>query len=57
MTREQINARIATAAGGVDPKTTERVLVGLEQVILAETQKGGNKFVRIMGLYQDWKNK
>ena len=54
MTRAEINQTIARAAG-VDVATTERVLVGLEKVVQAELSKGGNKFGRIMALYQNWK--
>jgi len=56
MTRDEINQRVGYAAG-IDAKTTEQVLVGLEQIILAEMAKGGNKFARVMGLYQNWKTK
>ena len=56
MTRDTINQTIARAAG-VDAQTTERVLVGLEKVILTELSGGGNKFARIMALYQAWKIK
>ena len=56
MTREEIN-RLVGHAAGIDVRTTEQVLVGLEQVILVEMSKGGNKFARIMGLYQNWKTK
>jgi len=54
MTRDEINQTIARAAG-VDIAPAERVLVGLERVIQAELSKGGNKFGRIMALYQNWK--
>jgi len=56
MTRDAINQTIARAAG-VDVQTTERVLVGLEKVILTELSGGGNQFARIMALYQAWKIK
>jgi len=55
MTRDEINRVIAHAAA-VDVNTTERVLVGLERVILAQMAQGGNKFGRIMTLYQNWKD-
>jgi len=55
MTRDEINRLVAHAAGGVDIATTERVLEGLERVILAEISRGGGKFTRILGLYQNWK--
>lgn len=55
MTRDEINQTIAHAAG-VDTVTTERVLIGLERVILAQIAQGGNKFGRMMALYQYWKN-
>jgi len=55
MTRDEINRVIAHTAG-VDAITTERVLVGLEKVVLAQMARGGNKFGRIMALYQTWKN-
>lgn len=54
MTRNEINHMIAQAAN-VDVTITERVLVGLERVVLADMAKGGNKLGRIMGLYQSWK--
>ncbi|MCL2842683.1 MAG: hypothetical protein FWE28_04355 [Oscillospiraceae bacterium] len=56
MTRDEIN-RLVGHAAGIDVNTTEQVLVGLEKIILAEMAKGGNKFARIMGLYQNWKTK
>jgi len=57
MTRDEINRLIARTAG-VDVRTTEQVLVGLEKVILADlARSGGNKLGRVMTLYQDWKNK
>jgi len=56
MTRDEINRQIAHAAG-VDVQTAERVLVGLERVVEAELARGGNKFARIMLLYQNWKGK
>jgi len=56
MDREAINQMVAQAAGGIDVETTERVLEGLEQVILGQMGVGGgNKFSRIIALYQDWK--
>ena len=56
MTREEINRLIAQAAG-VDVRTTEQVLVGLEKVTLADLSRGGgNKLGRVMALYQSWKN-
>ena len=55
MTREEINKTIAQAAGNVDVRTTEQVLIGLEKVIQAQLALGGNKFGRIMALYQNWK--
>jgi len=54
MTRAEINEVIARTAG-VDTVTTERVLVGLEKVVLAQMAAGGNKFGRVMVLYQNWK--
>jgi len=56
MRREEINQMVGHAAG-IDARTTEQVLVGLEKIILAEMAKGGNKFARVMGLYQNWKTK
>ena len=56
MTRDEINRVIAQSAG-VDVQTTEKVLVGLERVVLAQMARGGNKYGRIMALYQNWKNK
>ncbi|MCL2563052.1 MAG: hypothetical protein FWE08_03340 [Oscillospiraceae bacterium] len=56
MTRDEINQVIAQAAG-VDTVTTERVLVGLEKVVIAQMSRGGNKFGRMMLLYQNWKGK
>jgi len=55
MTRDEINHLVAHAAGGVDVVTTERVLDGLERVILSELSRGGGKFTRILALYQSWK--
>ena len=55
MSRDEINRLVAHAAGGVDVATTEQVLEGLERVILAELARGGGKFTKILGLYQDWK--
>ena len=56
MTRAQINQIIAQASG-VDTETTEKVLVGLERVVLSQMNAGGgNKFARIIALYQSWKN-
>lgn len=55
MTRAQINQIIAQYSGGVPVQTTEQVLMGLERFILQESAKGGNKFAKIMGLYQNWK--
>ena len=55
MTREEINRMVAQAAGGVDLKTTERVLEGLEKVIFSQMGAGGNRFGRIIALYQSWK--
>ena len=55
MTRDEINRLIARAAN-VDIATTERVLIGLEQVVQTELAKGGvNKLGRVMTLYQNWK--
>ena len=54
MTRDEINKKIAHAAG-VDEKTVEKVLIGLEQVVQAEMSQGGNKLGRVMTLYQNWK--
>jgi len=56
MDRDTINQMVAQAAGGVDAKTTEQVLEGLEQVILAQMgQGGGHKFTKVIALYQTWK--
>ena len=55
MTRDEINKKIAHAAG-VDAKTTEEVLEGLEKVLQAELAQGGNKLGRVLALYQTWKN-
>ena len=55
MTRDEINRLVAKAAGGVDVTLTERVLEGLERVILLELSRGGGKFGRILALYQSWK--
>jgi|GEM_PF-2252075 len=57
MTRSELNQMVATAAGGVNVQTTEQVLMGLEKIVLAEMAKGGNKFVRLSMLYQNWKTK
>ena len=56
MNRTQINQMIAQAAGGIDEKTTEQVLEGLEKVIIAQMSTGGNRFGKIIALYQLWKN-
>jgi len=53
VTREEINQKIAQAAG-VDVKTAEQVLIGLEQVVQAELSQGGGK-LRVLALYQSWK--
>ena len=55
MTRDEINQLVARAAGDMDVATTERVLVGLEKVILHELSRSGGKFGRILALYQSWK--
>ncbi|MCL2827324.1 MAG: hypothetical protein FWD99_01115 [Oscillospiraceae bacterium] len=56
MDRDAINQMVARAAGGVDVQTTEQVLEGLEKVILSQMgQGGGNKFAKIIALYQTWK--
>jgi len=56
MSRDEINRMIAQAAGGVDVETAEWVLEGLERVILSQMGSGGNKFGRIIALYQLWKS-
>jgi len=56
MDRDAINRMVAQAAGGIDVETTEQVLEGLEKVILAQMGQGvGNKFAKIIALYQTWK--
>lgn len=57
MSRDEINRMVAQAAGGVDVKTTEQVLEGLEKVIQGQMGGGGgNRFGRIITLYQIWKS-
>ena len=55
MTRDEINQKIAHAAG-VDARTTEQVLEGLEKVLQAELSQSGGKLGRVVALYQNWKN-
>ena len=55
MNRDEINRMIAQAAGGVDVETAERVLVGLERVILSQMGSSGNRFGQIIALYHVWK--
>ena len=56
MSRDEINRMVAQAAGKVDLETTERVLEGLEKVIIAQMGGGANRFGRIITLYQIWKS-
>ena len=57
MNRDEINRMVAHAAGGVDLDTTERVLEGLEKVIMSQLGAGGSsRFGRIITLYQIWKS-
>ena len=60
MDRTQINQMIASATDGVDARTTERVLEGLERFLEEQMNTGGykgSKFARVIGLYQVWKDK